>query len=126
MEIKLDLQKAYDRVNWKFIQAILLHFSFNDTFTNWVISCMSSVSFEVLVNKGKTKSFKPSRGLRQGNPLSPYLFILGQEILSKLLDHELRSNNIYGIKISISSPTITYVMYADNIVLFTKATRGDA
>lgn len=126
MAIKLDLQKAYDRVNWKFIQTILLHFGFNDTFTNWVISCISSVSFEVLVNGGKTKSFKPSRGLRQGDPLSPYLFILGQEILSRMLDHELRLNNICGIKTSISGPTITHVMYADDVVLFTKATRRDA
>ena len=87
---------------------------------------MSSVSFKVLVNKGKTKSFKPSRVLRQGDHLSPYLFILGQEVLSRLVDYEIRSNNICGIKTSISGPTITHVMYADNIVLFTKATRGDA
>ena len=126
MAIKLDLQKAYDRVNWKFIQAILLHFGFNDTFTNWIIACISSVSFEVLVNGGKTASFKPSRGLRQGNPLSPYLFILGQEVLSRMLDYELRLKNINVIRTSIFGPTITHVMYVDDVVLFTKATRRDA
>lgn len=126
MAIKLDLQKAYDRVNWKFIQAILLHFSFNDTFTNWIIACISSVSFEVLVNGGKTAIFKPSRGLRQSDPLSPYLFILGQEVLSRLLNYELRLKNIGGIRTSIPGPTITHVMYADDVVLLTKATRRDA
>lgn len=55
MAIKLDLQKAYDRVNWKFIQAVLLHFGFNEVFTGWATACVSSVSFEVLVNGGKTK-----------------------------------------------------------------------
>ena len=126
MAIKLDLQKAYDRVNWKFIQAVLLHFGFNEVFTKWIIACISSVSFEVLVNGGKSESFKPSRGLRQGDLLPPYLFILGQEILSRLLDHELSLKNVSGIKTSIRGPTISHVMYADDIVLFSKATRRDA
>ena len=126
MAIKLDLQKAYDRVNWSFIQAVLLHLGFNQTVTSWIISCISSVSFEVLVNGGKTECFKPSRGLRQGDSLSSYLFILGQEILSRMLDSELRKKNLCGIKTSISGPTITHVMYADDIILFSKASRKDA
>ena len=126
MAIKLDLQKAYDRVNWKFLEAILLHFGFNETFTRWIIACVSSVSFEVVVNGGKLECFKPSRGLRQGDPLSPYLFILCQEVLSRLIEHDLRLKNIAGIKSSINGPTISHVMYADDIILFTKASRKDA
>ena len=97
MAIKLDLQKAYDRVNWNFLKAVLLHFGFNEVFTRWIMACVSSVTFEVMVNGGKSKSFKPSRGLRQGDPLSPYLFILGQEVLSRLIDHELKLKNVAGI-----------------------------
>ena len=63
MTIKLDLQKAYDRVNWKFLSAVLLHFGFNETFTNWIMSYVSSVSFEMVVNGGKSAGFKPSRGV---------------------------------------------------------------
>lgn len=85
-----------------------------------------SVSFEVLVNGGKSKSFKPSKGLRQGDLLSPYLFILGQENLSRMLDHELNLKNVSGIQTSIRGPAITRVMYANDIVLFSKATRRDA
>ena len=85
------------------------------------MACVSSMSFEVMVNGGKSESFIPSRGLRQGDPLSPYLFILGQKVLSRLLDQELRSRNICGIKASPNGPAITYVMYADDIVLFLKA-----
>jgi len=58
MATKLDLQKAYDRVNWKFIKVVLLHFGFNDIFTNWISACVSFVPFEVLVNRDKTESFK--------------------------------------------------------------------
>ena len=88
--------------------------------------CISSVSFEVLVNGGKTDHFKPSRGLRQGDPLSSYLFILGQEVLSRILDYELAQNNISGIKASIRGPSISHVMYADDIIMFSKASKKEA
>ena len=126
MAIKLDLQKAYDRVNWKFLYAVLLHFGFNETFTNWIMSYVSSVLFDVVVNWGKLAGFKPSRGLRQGDPLSPYLFILGQEVLSRLIEHDLRLKNVAGIRTSISGSTISHVMFADDIVLFSKASKKDA
>lgn len=71
-------------------------------------------------------SFKPNRGLRQGDPLSSYLFILGQEILLRLLDQELRQKRICGIKTSKRGPVITHVIYADDIILFLKATKRDA
>ena len=126
MAIKLDLQKAYDRVNWKFLTAFLLHFGFNETFPRWIMAFVSSVSFEVVVIGGKSECFKPGRGLRQGDPLSPYLFILGQEVLSRLIENELRLKNVAGIKTNISGPTISHVMYADDVVLFSKASRKDA
>ncbi|KAL0006983.1 hypothetical protein SO802_008485 [Lithocarpus litseifolius] len=92
----------------------------------WIMACVSSVSFEVVVNGGKSECFKPSRGLRQGDPLSPYLFILGQEVLSRLIEHELKLRNVTGIKTSISGPTISHVMYADDVILFSKASKKDA
>ena len=126
MAIKLDLQKAYDRVNWDFTKAVLTNLGFNDTFTRWITNYISTVSYKVMVNGGKSDQFKPSRGLRQGDSLSPYLFILGQEVLSRMLDRELLSGNISGAKASVRSPALTHVMYADDIVLFSKATRHDA
>jgi len=125
MVVKLDLQKAYDIVNWSFIQTVLTNFGFDSGFIGWVLACLSSVSFEVLVNGGKTDQFKPSKGLRQGDPFLPYLFILGQDVLSRLLDKELHSSNFSGVKASPKGPALTHVMYADDIVLFSKATRHD-
>ena len=115
MAIKFNLQKAYDRLSWRFIHAVLLHLGFNQTFTSWIISCISSVSFEVLVNGGKTEGFKLGRDLRHRDSLSSYLLTLGQEILFGMLDSELRNKNLYGIKTSKSGPTITHVIYADDI-----------
>ena len=106
--------------------SVLLHLGFNNTFTSWITTCLSSVTFEIMVNGGKSESFTPSKGLRQGDPLSFYLFILGQEVLSRLLDHEVRTKNISGIKASSRGSTITHVMYADDIILFSKATSKDA
>lgn len=78
MALKLDLQKAYNKMNWGFLKVVLMKFSFNETFVKWTMSCVSTVSFEVIVNERKSNQFRPSRGLRLGDPLSSYLFILGQ------------------------------------------------
>lgn len=102
MAIKLDLQKAYDGMNWNFLTYVLFKHGFHGTFVGWVMSFVSSVSFEFLINGGKSAQFKPSKGLRQGDPLSTYLFILGQEVLSRMLEQEFQLKNINGVKASIN------------------------
>lgn len=105
---------------------MLTNLGFDAVFIKWILTCISSISFEVLVNGGKSNQFKPSKGLRQEDLLSSHLFILGQEVLSRLLNRELSSGNICGAKASANGPALTHVMYADDTVLFSKATRYDA
>ena len=120
--LKVDLQKAYDRVNWSFLKEVLYRFGFHEKFIMWIMQCVTKVSFSILINGGKTKSFIPSRGLRQGDPLSPYLFILSQEVLSRLIERSFASGAIHGVKMNTNGPAFTHVMYADDLMLFAKAT----
>ena len=123
--LKIDLQKAYDRVNWKFLQAVLTNFGFHGMFINWVMECVSSVSSSILINGGKSKTIFPTRGLRQGDPLSPYLFILCQEVLSRIIDREHMIVNIKGVKMNMGGPDFTHVMFADDLMLFSKASSNE-
>ena len=81
MVIKIDLEKAYDRLEWSFIRLVLTHFGFPNNIIQLIISCVSSTSTSLLFNGSKLPAFYPSRGIKQGDPISPYLFILCMEFL---------------------------------------------
>ncbi|KAG5531068.1 hypothetical protein RHGRI_025879 [Rhododendron griersonianum] len=82
MLIKLDLEKAYDRLEWGFIRQVLHFFNFPPLWINLIMSIISLSSMSILFNGSATDTFSPSRGIRQGDPLSPYIFILCVEYLS--------------------------------------------
>ncbi len=89
------------------------------------MECVGSVSSSILINGGKSKHFSPSRGLRQGDPLSPYLFILCQEVLSRIIDREHMAENLSCVKMNVGGPEVTNVMFADDLMLFSKASSRD-
>jgi hypothetical protein len=126
MAVKIDMEKAFDRMEWSFILAILSKLGFHPTWINWARICISSLSFSVLINGSPFGLFAPERGLRQGDPLSPFLFILGTEVLSRLLIRKESQALLRGIKISRSYAPISHLLFADDLILFAKATSEEA
>ncbi|GJV39999.1 hypothetical protein Tco_1418439 [Tanacetum coccineum] len=91
---KIDIQKAYDTVDWKFLRDILGGFGFHPTMVGWIMTCVTSTSFSLCVNGDLHGYFKGRRGLRQGDPMSPYLFTLVMEILTLMLKRSVRKTSV--------------------------------
>ena len=121
MGVKLDFQKAYDRLEWNFLTLVLKAFGFSAKFTSMIQQCLSTVQFSILLNGGQCLSFIPSWGIRQGNPISPYLFILGSEVLMRLINREITLGRLSAVNVSGNAPSISKLCYADDLMLFCKA-----
>jgi len=123
--LKIDLSKAYDKVNWLFLRLLLTHLGFNIDFIRWIMSCISTVSFAVLINGSASPFFHSERGLRQGCPLSPLLFLLVAEGLSRAIDDARRNGTFSGIRIA-SNFQITHLLFVDDVLIFCSGSRRDA
>ncbi|XP_021751699.1 uncharacterized protein LOC110717342 [Chenopodium quinoa] len=116
--LKIDMNKAYDRVSWEFLSQVLQVFGFPPYWIHLIMQCVSTVSYQVLVNGAPSESFRPQCGLRQGDPLSPYLFVLCMEVLSAMLRKAEMEELFHGIKISRGAPSISHLFFADDSLLF--------
>ncbi|KAL4370540.1 hypothetical protein AHAS_Ahas06G0076000 [Arachis hypogaea] len=123
--IKLDMAKAYDRIEWCFLKEVMILMGFSQRWVNLIQRCVSTVTFSILVNGIPSKPFLLTRGLRQGDPLSPYLFILCAEVLSRLLIKAQNSEIIRGIRVARQAPQINHLFFADDSILFSRASDQD-
>ena len=105
MAIKIDLEKAFDRLEWVFIRQTLYFFKFLIDWINIIMSCISSSSLSILLNGERLDVFLPSRGSTLGDPLFPYIFIFCMEYLAWLIQEEVSTGNWLGLKISINGLT---------------------
>ena len=119
--LKLDISKAYDRVDWNFLKQRMRSMGFCRTWISWIMMCVRTVSYEVCFNGSSIGPIIPERGLRQGDPLSPYLFLLCVEGLSDSINIAATNGVINGSKISATAPVITHLLFADDSFLFFKA-----
>jgi DNA-directed RNA polymerase subunit F len=106
--------------------AIIEKLGFHSTWVSWIKLCISSSSFSILLNGSPFSRFSPKRGIRQGDPLSPFLFILGSKVLSRLMFREESLGNIRGLKISRHSLAIHHLLFVDDLLIFGKATPKEA
>ena len=116
--LKLDMMKAYDRLEWPYLKAVMIKLGFSPTFTETIMRCVTLVYFSVLFNGVTMYGFRPSRGLRQGDPISPYLFLLAAEGLSCLLKSQ---NGVQRIEVAPEAPLVNHLLFADDSLLFFEA-----
>ncbi|KAL0758366.1 hypothetical protein Bca101_074516 [Brassica carinata] len=115
--LKVDLKKAFDSINWSFIFLILRALGFPDSFINLISQCITTTRFSVAVNGELGGYFKGARGLRQGDPLSPYLYVLSMEVLGQMLNKNY-STGLIGYHPLASDPVVTHLAFADDIMIF--------
>lgn len=108
MTIKLDMEKAFDLMKWPFILKILSLLGVHSKWINWIEQPITTTSFSILLNGTSYGKFRPSRGLRQRDSVSSFLFIIGFEFISRLIFREESLNNLHGIKISRNGPPISH------------------
>lgn len=120
--LKTDMHKAYDKVEWDFLQAYLIKLGFHPWWVQMVMYCITTTTMSVKLNRESLPYFKPSKGLRQGDPLSPYLFILMANALSTLIHNALMMGHLRGIKLTRSCPTLSHLLFADDSVFFLNGT----
>ena len=121
MALKTDITKAYDRLEWSFLEETMKHMGFNTKWISWIMKCVTTVSYSVLINGSPHGNVIPGRGIRQGDPLSPYLFILCAEVLSHMMKQAESTRNLKGIHLSTKSPAISHLLFADDSLFFTLA-----
>ncbi|GKV19162.1 hypothetical protein SLEP1_g29456 [Rubroshorea leprosula] len=118
--MKIDLQKAYDSVDWGFVNAMLRGLNFLDRFINWLMLCVSTTRFSVSINGQPKGYFQGQRGLQQGDPIPPYLFVLVMEYLTrKLKELDMQEKFKYHSKCRVMQ--LTHLIFVDDIMLFCKA-----
>ena len=124
--LKLDISKAYDIIDWLYLKEVMIQMGFDRQWVRWIMMCVETIDYSVIVNNEMVGPVIPGRGLRQGDPLSPYLFILCAEGLSALIRKAERFGDLHGISICTNAPTISHLLFADDCFLFFRADEKEA
>ena len=121
---KLDIEKAYDSINSNFLMKVLKKMGFGSRWMEWMWWCLSTAKFSVLINGVPEGFFSSSKGLRQGDPISPYLFVLGMEVLSALIRRAVEGNIISGCRLrgrGGMEMNVSHLLFADDTIIFCEA-----
>lgn len=105
-------------MSWDFLRDILVQFGFHEIMVHWIMECVTSASFSLSINGNIHGYFKGKRGLRQGDPLSPYLFTLVMEVLTLVLQKRVEESLVFKYHVKCKSLGIINVCFADDLFLF--------
>ncbi|XP_030941536.1 uncharacterized protein LOC115966441 [Quercus lobata] len=125
LALKLDINKAYDQVEWLFLQGIMEKMGFPALWIERVMSCVTTPSFSILVNGKPYAMIHPSRGLSQGDPLLTFLFLLCAKGFTALLAKAKLEGRIKGVSICRRAPKVTNLLFVDDSLLFCQATQTE-
>ena len=115
---KIDFEKAYDNVNWDFLDFVLEKKNFGSRWRRWITGCLSSVSYSVMINGRPRGKFKGYKGLRQRDPLSPFLFTLVVGGLSRLIEKATESEFVNSWEVGRENVLISHLQFADDTLFF--------
>ena len=118
MAIKLDISKAYDQVKWVYLERLMEKMGFCARWVALIMSCVKTVSYSIMVNGEPTGMIYPKRGIRQGGPLSPFLFLLCTKGLYALIKHSVRNGDIKGFSLCKHGPKLTHLFLANDNLCF--------
>lgn len=121
MLLKIDLEKAFERLEWSFVHHTLTYFKFPAKFKKILLYCISTSSIVVLVNGSITSFIQPSREIKQGDPISPYIFILCLEMLSRYINHQVDVRNWDPITLGKKAPNFSHLFFVDGLTLMARA-----
>ncbi|KAL9678490.1 hypothetical protein QQ045_016334 [Rhodiola kirilowii] len=116
--MKIDMSKAYDRISWRFILKMMAAMGFSESWIDLIYRNISNCWYSVLWNGSSYGYFKSNKGVRQGDPLSPSLFIRGMEYLSRLINEAVRKGKLMAYKTKGCRNPFHHLMYADDLLIF--------
>lgn len=119
--MKLDMKKAYDRVDWLFLTKVLRKVGFGECMIDMIFRLVGNNWYSILLNGQPKGFFKSSRGLKQGDPLSPTLFIIAAEVLSRALKSLMATKEFKLFGMPIGSPKVNHFAFADDMIILCKA-----
>jgi hypothetical protein len=111
---KVDFEKAYDSVEWSFLEYMLGRFEFCSKWKEWIRACVFAGSMSVLVNGSPSEEINIQRGLKQGDPLAPFLFLLVAEGLGGVMKKGVELNRFHGFRVGGSNVVVSHLQYADD------------
>lgn len=111
--IQLDLVKAYDKLSWSYIRAVLIAYGFDQNLIRWVMALGTMTNFSILLNGAPLRLFTPSRGLKQWDMLSPFLFVLMMEGIGRAIKMENAKGGIQDIKLTLDGVANTHQQFVD-------------